>query len=35
LFLKEENGKAAGKSTSPKEKNKTRATQEESEQEFD
>jgi hypothetical protein len=35
LFLKEENGKAAGKSVSPKEKNKTRAAQEESEQEFD
>ena len=35
LFLKEENGKAAGSPVQGKEKAKTRKTQEESEQEFD
>jgi|LakMenE01Jun11ns_1017448.scaffolds.fasta_scaffold9950419_2 hypothetical protein len=35
LFLKDENGKAARKSVSTKEKNKARSAQEESEQEFD
>lgn len=35
LFLKDENGKAAGSPVKGKEKAKTRKTQEESEQEFD